>query len=94
MNRQVTILAIILFTILGFVGYNSYKTHQMVAENRSMLMDGFQHLSELQMIMDGFLEIAPNEMERIARRISREEGIKLFQQFAENFNKRQEITED
>ena len=42
------------------------------------------------MMMDGFLEIAPDEMERIARRISREEGIKLFQQFAENFNKRQE----
>ena len=30
MNRQVTILAIILFTILGFMGYNSYKTQEMV----------------------------------------------------------------
>ena len=82
MNRQVTILAIILFTILGFMGYNSYKTQEMVAENRSMLMDGFQHVAEVQMMMDSFVQLAPDEMESIARRISKEEGLKLFKQFA------------
>ena len=94
MNRQVTILAIILFTILGFMGYNSYKTQEMVAENRSMLMDGFQHVAEVQMMMDSFVELAPDEMESIARRISKEEGLKLFKQFAENLNKTQEIKEE
>jgi|TARA_Y100000401_G_C8316245_1_gene222605 hypothetical protein len=94
MNRQVTILAIILFTILGFMGYNSYKTQEMVAENRSMLMDGFQHVAEVQMMMDSFVQLAPDEMESIARRISKEEGLKLFKQFAENLNKTQEIKEE
>ena len=94
MNRQVTILAIILFTILGFMGYNSYKTQEMVAENRSMLMDGFQHVAEVQMMMDIFVQLAPDEMESIARRISKEEGLKLFKQFAENLNKTQEIKEE
>ena len=94
MNRQVTILAIILFTILGFMGYNSYKTQEMVAENRSMLMDGFQHVAEVQMMMDSFVQLAPEEMESIARRISKEEGLKLFKQFAENLNKTQEIKEE
>ena len=94
MNRQVTILAIILFTILVFMGYNSYKTQEMVAENRSMLMDGFQHVAEVQMMMDSFVQLAPDEMESIARRISKEEGLKLFKQFAENLNKTQEIKEE
>ena len=94
MNRQVTILAIILFTILGFMGYNSYKTQEMGAENRSMLMDGFQHVAEVQMMMDSFVQLAPDEMESIARRISKEEGLKLFKQFAENLNKTQEIKEE
>ena len=94
MNRQVTILAIILFTILGFMGYNSYKTQEMVAENRSMLMDGFQHVAEVQMMMDSFVQLATDEMESIARRISKEEGLKLFKQFAENLNKTQEIKEE
>lgn len=94
MNRQVAILSIILFTILGFMGYNSYKTQEMVAENRSMLMDGFQHVAELQMMMDSFVQLAPDEMESIARRISKEEGLKLFKQFAENLNKTQEIKEE
>jgi len=94
MNRPVTILAIILFTILGFMGYSSYRTQEMVAENRSMLMDGFQHLAEVEMMVDGFIQLAPDEMESIARRISKEEGLKLFQQFAENLNKTQEIKEE
>jgi hypothetical protein len=94
MNRQVAILSIILFTILGFMGYNSYKTQEMVAENRSMLMDGFLHVAELQLMMDSFVQLAPDEMESIARRISKEEGLKLFKQFAENLNKTQEIKEE
>ena len=88
------VLTIILFTILGFMGYNSYKTQEMVAENRSMLMDGFQHVAEVQMMMDSFVQLAPDEMESIARRISKEEGLKLFKQFAENLNKTQEIKEE
>ena len=59
-----------------------------------MLMDGFQHVAEVQMMMDSFVQLAPDEMESIARRISKEEGLKLFKQFAENLNKTQEIKEE
>jgi len=39
------------------------------------------------MMMESFVEFAPQEMESIARKASREEGIKLFKEFASNFKK-------
>jgi hypothetical protein len=38
-------------------------------------------------MLESFVEMAPREMEIIARKASREEGIKLFKEFASNFKK-------
>ena len=87
MNKLMTLFAIIIFGSLGYLGYKSHITHKMVAENRSMLMDGFQHVAEVQMMIDGFIEMAPREMESIARKTAKEEVLATFQQFGENFRK-------
>tara|TARA_Y100001938_G_scaffold139555_1_gene206580 strand:+ start:5544 stop:5846 length:303 start_codon:yes stop_codon:yes gene_type:complete len=85
MNKLMTLFAVITFGSLGYLGYKSHVTHKMVAENRSMLMDGFQNLAEVEMMMEGFVEMAPREMESISRKVAREEVLAGFQQFAENF---------
>ena len=38
-------------------------------------------------MLETFVEMAPREMESIARQTSREEGIKLFKEFAANYKK-------
>ena len=85
MNKLIILFAIVTFGGLGYLGYKSHVTHKMVAENRSMLMDGFQHLAEVEMMMEGFVEMAPSEMESIARKTAKEQVLVTFQQFAENF---------
>ena len=87
MNKLLTVLAITIFGSLGYLGYNSYNTKKMIAENRTMLMDGFQHVAEVQMMMDSFVQLAPEEMETIARRVAKKEVLATFQEFAENFRK-------
>ena len=38
-------------------------------------------------MIEDLMEQVPPEVERISRRIAKEEGIKLFQEFRDNFNK-------
>ena len=52
-----------------------------------MYADSQRVVTDLQMMMESFVELAPQEMESIARKASREEGIKLFKEFASNFKK-------
>ena len=52
-----------------------------------MYADNQRLITDLQMMMESFIELAPQEMESIARKASREEGIKLFKEFASNFKK-------
>tara|TARA_Y100000004_G_scaffold72720_1_gene81625 strand:- start:599 stop:790 length:192 start_codon:yes stop_codon:yes gene_type:complete len=52
-----------------------------------MYADNQRAITDLQMMMESFIELAPQEMESIARKASREEGIKLFKEFASNFKK-------
>ena len=79
MNKLIILFAIVTFGGLGYLGYKSHVTHKMVAENRSMLMDGFQHLSEVEMMMEGFVEMAPSEMESIARKTAKKQVLITFQ---------------
>ena len=85
---KITKLAIVtIFCILGYLGYKSHTTYKMVAENRSMLMDSYQSLSDLNLMMDGFMQLAPSEMESISRRVAKEVSLDHFRKFAENLNK-------
>ena len=39
------------------------------------------------LMLDNIMQQIPPEVERISRRVAKEEGIKLFQEFRDNFNK-------
>ena len=39
------------------------------------------------LMLDSIMEQVPPEVERISRRVAKEEGIKLFEEFRDNFNK-------
>tara|TARA_Y100000992_G_scaffold302155_1_gene275245 strand:+ start:1275 stop:1466 length:192 start_codon:yes stop_codon:yes gene_type:complete len=52
-----------------------------------MYADSQRVVTDLQMMMESFVELAPQEMESIARKAGREESIKVLQEFASNFKK-------
>ena len=87
MSRITQAAIVIIFGILGYLGYKSHVTYKMVAENRSMLMDSYQHLTDLELMMEGFVELAPMEMEAISRKVAKEVSLGHFEQFAENLKK-------
>ena len=91
MDKITRVAIVTIFCILGYLGYKSHTTYKMVAENRSMLMDSYQSLSDLNLMMDGFMQLAPSEMESISRRVAKEVSLGHFEQFAENLKKETQI---
>ena len=87
MSKITKVAIVTIFCILGYLGYKSHITHKMVAENRSMLMDSYQSITDLQLMMEGFVDLAPREMEAISRKVAKEVSLEHFRQFAENLNK-------
>ena len=87
MSKITKVAIVTIFCILGYLGYKSHTTYKMVAENRSMLMDSYQSITDMQLMMEGFVELAPSEMESISRRVAREVSLEHFSQFAEKLNK-------
>ena len=81
MSRITQAAIVIIFGILGYLGYKSHITHKMVAENRSMLMDSYQSITDLQLMMEGFVDLAPSEMEAISRKVAKEVSLEHFRQF-------------
>ena len=55
--------------------------------NSSISTDMYRQVNDNSMTLDSIMEQVPPEVERISRKVAREEGIKLFKEFSENFNK-------
>ena len=72
MSKITKVTIVTIFCILGYLGYKSHTTYKMVAENRSMLMDSYQNITDLQLMMEGFVQLAPSEMEAISRKVAKE----------------------
>ena len=78
------------FLILIFLGLLCWETHSLdkrIKQQTSMHADNQRVVTDLQMMMESFIELAPQEMESIARKTGREESIKVLQEFADNFRK-------
>jgi len=78
------------FLILIFLGLLCWETHSLdkrIKQQTSMYADNQRVVTDLQMMMESFIELAPQEMESIARKTGREESIKVLQEFADNFRK-------
>ena len=77
----------VLLVFLGLLCWETYSLDKKISQQASMYADSQRVVTDLQMMMESFVELAPQEMESIARKASREEGIKLFKEFASNFKK-------
>ena len=54
---------------------------------KSMNADLYRQVNDNSLVLDSIMQQVPQEVERISRKVAREEGVKLFKQFSENFNK-------
>lgn len=77
----------VLLVFLGLLCWETYSLDKRIRQQTSLYVDSQRVITDLQMMMESFVEFAPQEMESIARKASREEGIKLFKEFASNFKK-------
>ena len=77
----------VLLVFLGLLCWETYSLDKKIRQQTSMYADNQRVITDLQMMMEGFIELAPQEMESIARKAGRQEGIKLFKEFASNFKK-------
>ena len=76
---------------IGCLGLNNYKLGKRVSQLEGEAYYVNMHLNDTSMKLEMFLSMIEEEMHssirRISRPIAREEVIKGFKQFAENFNK-------
>lgn len=78
---------IVVLLFLGVLCWESYKLERKANDQISAFVAQEQHINDIHLMLESFVEMAPREMEIIARKVSREEGIKLFKEFASNFKK-------
>ena len=80
----------VLLVFLALLCWETYSLDKRIRQQTSMYVDSQRVVTDLQMMMESFVELAPQEMESIARKAGREESIKVLQQFADNFSKQNE----
>ena len=80
----------VLLVFLGLLCWETYSLDKRIRQQTSLYADSQRVFTDLQMMMESFVELAPQEMESIARKAGREESIKVLQQFADNFSKQNE----
>ena len=76
---------IVILLFLGVLCWESYRLERKADKQMSAFVGQQQHVNDIHLMLESFVEMAPREMESIARQISREEGIKLFKEFADNY---------
>jgi len=77
----------VLLIFLGLLCWETYSLDKRIKMQMSMYVQQEQHINDMHMMMVGFIDTAPEEMERIARKTGRQESIKVLQEFSDNFKK-------
>jgi len=78
---------IVILLFLALLCWESYRLEKKADMQMSAFMSQEQYINDIHLMLESFVEMAPREMESIARQVSREEGIKLFKEFAANYKK-------
>ena len=86
MNKMQRIFCVVLTVWAGFLTYKVVKLEKKVNMYGSMSTDVYRQVNDNSLVLDSIMEQVPSEVERISRRVAKEEGIKLFKKFSENFN--------
>tara|TARA_B100000029_G_C17264742_1_gene847613 strand:+ start:175 stop:588 length:414 start_codon:yes stop_codon:yes gene_type:complete len=82
---------VLLIALVSLSLYFNYNTSKDMQDAMTFTYDGMMLNNDTAMKLEDALQILSNEgpieIERIARKVGREEAIKVMQEFAENFNK-------
>lgn len=73
--------------LIVMLGWQNSELQDKVNMMESMNTDLYRQVNDNSLMLEDIMEQIPPEVERISRRVAREEGIKLFQEFRDNFNK-------
>jgi hypothetical protein len=87
MNKMQRIFCAVLTVWAGFLTYKVVDLEKKVNMINSMSSDVYRQTNGNSLLLDSIMEQVPEEVERISRKVAKEEGIKLFKQFADNFRK-------
>ena len=81
---------VLLIMLVSLSLYFNYNTSKDMQDAMTFTYDGMMLNNDTAMKLEDALQILSNEgpveIERIARKVGREEAIKVMQEFAENFN--------
>ena len=87
MNNMQRAFCAVLTVWAGFLTYKVVDLEKKVNMINSMSSDVYRQTNGNSLLLDSIMEQVPEEVERISRKVAKEEGIKLFKQFADNFRK-------
>ena len=76
--------------LIVLLAWQNSKLQDRVNMMESMNADSYRQINQNSLILEDVMSQVPPEVERISRKVAREEGIKLFKQFSENLNKQPE----
>tara|TARA_Y100000817_G_scaffold219090_1_gene172676 strand:- start:601 stop:879 length:279 start_codon:yes stop_codon:yes gene_type:complete len=79
------IFCVVLTVWAGFLTYKVVKLEKKINMYSSISTDVYRQVNDNSLMLDSIMEQVPSEVERISRRVAKEEGIKLFKEFADNF---------
>ncbi len=85
MNKMQRIFCVVLTVWAGFLTYKVVKLEKKINMYSSISTDVYRQVNDNSLMLDSIMEQVPSEVERISRRVAKEEGIKLFKEFADNF---------
>ena len=77
----------ILSLCCGFLLYQNYHLTKKLDLTYNGVVEAHRILNESMIMMESMQQMLPDEIEAVSREVAREEGIKLFKEFAENFKK-------
>jgi hypothetical protein len=84
-NKMQRIFCVVLTVWAGFLTYKVVKLEKKINMYSSISTDVYRQVNDNSLMLDSIMEQVPSEVERISRRVAKEEGIKLFKEFADNF---------
>lgn len=87
MNKMQRIFCVVLTVWAGFLTYKVVQLEKKINRYESLYADTYRQINQNSLLLDDLMSQIPPEVERISRRVAKEEGIKLFKQFGENFKK-------
>ena len=85
MNKMQRIFCVVLTVWAGFLTYKVVQLEKKINMTSSMSADLYRQVNDNSLMLDSIMEQVPSVVERISRRVAKEEGIKLFKEFADNF---------